>query len=51
MKNILGHTNDLKLYAACGNVRYKYTNDGEFVEETFFNNDGKMTKCRSVKLK
>lgn len=50
MKNILGHTNDLKLYGACGNVRYRYTNDGEYAEETFINNDGEVTKHYNVKL-
>jgi hypothetical protein len=50
MDNILGHTNDLKLYAACGNIRYKYTNDGEYVEETFFDNKGEVTKHYNLKL-
>tara|TARA_R110002049_G_scaffold264004_1_gene440118 strand:- start:458 stop:616 length:159 start_codon:yes stop_codon:yes gene_type:complete len=47
MKNILGHTRDVKLYAACGNVRYQYTNTEGFVEETYFNNAGEITGYRS----
>ncbi len=50
MNNILGHTNDLKLYAACGNVRYQYINTGDFIDETYFDNQGEITKRTTKKL-
>ena len=48
MKNILGTTNDLKLFGSSGEVRYFYYSDSEKIVETYYTESGEIEKKLTI---
>ncbi len=48
MKNILGHTKNLKLFGSSGEVRYFYYSDSEKIVETYYTELGDVEKTLTI---